>query len=62
MYVPHLKGGGIVWTCVKDNIIKEKEDCKYIGLCGFYYTLFEEEEGGGGSRGIIQVSLFYASN
>ena len=45
--VPHTKGGGVVWTCVKDHIINEKEDYKYIGLCGFYYKLFEEEEGGG---------------
>ena len=37
----------MVWTCVKDNIIKEKEDYKAIKLCGFEYTFFEEEEGGG---------------
>ena len=47
MPVPHTKGGAIVWTCVKDHIIHEKEDYKDIGICGFDYTLFEEEEGGG---------------
>ena len=25
VYVPHTKGGGIVWTCTKNNIIKENE-------------------------------------
>ena len=45
--VPHPKGGGVVWTCVKDHIIDEKEDHKEIGLSGFDYKLFEEEEGGG---------------
>ena len=28
--VPHLKGGNIVWTCVKEHIIDEKEQYKYI--------------------------------
>ena len=46
MSVPHPKMGAIVWTCVKDHIIDEKEDYKYIGLRGFYYKLFEEEESG----------------
>ena len=45
--VPHTKGGAIVWTCVKDHIINEKEDYKYIGMNGFDYKLFEEEEGRG---------------
>ena len=36
----HLKGGGIVWTCGKDNIIKETEQYKAIGLCGFDCKLF----------------------
>ena len=45
--VPHTKGGTIVWTCVKDHIIDEKEDYKDIGMRGFGYKLFEEEEGGG---------------
>ena len=44
--VPHPKGGNIVWACVKDNIIMEREDYKGIGLSGFDYKLFEEEEGG----------------
>ena len=47
-----LKGGGIVWTCVKDNIIDEKEDYKDIGLCGFYYKLLGEEEGRGTREGL----------
>ena len=47
MSVPHQKGERVVWTCVKDNIINEKEYYKAIGLCGFDYKLFEEEEGGG---------------
>ena len=50
MSVPHPKGGAIVWTCVKDHIIYEKEDCKYILLRGFVYKLCEEEEGGGLER------------
>ena len=39
--VTHTKGGGIVWTCVKDNIIEEKEQYDAIGLRGFDYKLFE---------------------
>ena len=45
--VPHPKGGKIVWTCVKDHVIEEKEDYKNIGLRGFDYSLFEEKKGGG---------------
>ena len=45
--VSHTKGERIVWTCVKDHTIQEKEQYKAIGLCGFDYKLFEEEEGGG---------------
>ena len=41
--VPHPKGGEIVWTCVKNHIIDEKEDYKDIRLHGFDYKLFEEE-------------------
>ena len=52
MSIPHPKGGGIVWTCVKDNIIEEKEDYKAIGLRGFYYKLFEEEDSGGVQDGL----------
>ena len=33
--VPHPNGGNIVWTCVKDHIIYEKEQYEAIGLCGF---------------------------
>ena len=39
-----MKGGSIVWTCVEDNIIKEQEKYKAIGLHGFYFKLLEEEE------------------
>ena len=46
MSVPHPKGGTIVWTCVKDHEIDEKEDYKEIGICGFDYSLLEEKEGG----------------
>ena len=46
MSVPHLKGGNIGWTFVKDNIIKENEDYKTIGPRVFDYKLFEEEEVG----------------
>ena len=52
MSVPHTIGGEIVWNCVKDHIIHEKEDYKYIGLRGFYYKLFEEEDGGGTREGL----------
>ena len=52
MSVPHLKGGAIVWTCGKDNIIGEKEYCKDIGLRGFDYKLFKEEDSGGGREGL----------
>ena len=45
--IPHLRGGNIVWTCVKDNIIEEKWEYEAIGICGYDYKLFEEEEGGG---------------
>ena len=46
MSVPHLKGGNIVLTCVKDNITEVKEDYEAIGIRGFDYKLSEEEEGG----------------
>ena len=39
--VQHPKGGNIVCTCVKGNIIEEKEYCLAIGLCGFDYKSFE---------------------
>ena len=52
MSVPHPKGGCIVWTCVKDHIIDEKEKYKAIELCGFDYKLFEEEGGGGTRKGL----------
>ena len=43
MSIPQKKGGRIIFTCVKDNIIEEKNQYKAIGLCGFGYKLFEEE-------------------
>ena len=49
---PHPKGGEIVWTCVKDNIIDEKEEYKDNGIRGIDYKLFEEEEDGGTSEGL----------
>ena len=39
--VPHPKGEATVWTCVKDQVIYEKEDYKEIGLRGFDNSLFE---------------------
>ena len=50
--VPHPKCGKIVWTCVKDHVIEEKEDYKEIGLRGLDYRLFEEKEGGGKREGL----------
>ena len=50
--VPHPKGGKIVWTCVKDHVIEEKEDYKEIGLHGLNYRLFEEKEGRGEQEGL----------
>ena len=41
--VPQQKGGKIVWTCVEDNSIKEKEDNRDIVIYGVNYTLFEEK-------------------
>ena len=41
VFVLHPRGGSIVWNCVKDHIINEKEDRKDIGLRGFDYKLFE---------------------
>ena len=54
MSVPNTKGRRFFWTCVKDHIIDEKEDCKTIGLRGFDYKLFEEEEVRG-TRGVIRI-------
>ena len=38
--VPHQKGGVIVWDCVKDDIICEKDKYEAIGLHGFGCKLF----------------------
>ena len=35
--IMHLKEGNTIWTCVKDNITKEKQEYKAIGLCVFNY-------------------------
>ena len=37
--VPHPEGGGIIWTCVNDNIIEEKEENREIRLLSSNYTL-----------------------
>ena len=50
--MPHSKGGKIVWTCVKDQVIEDTEDYKEIELCGFDYSLFEEKKGGGKREGL----------
>ena len=52
MSIPHPKGDSTVWTCVEDNSIEEKEECKTIGLGRFGYKLFAEEEGGGVREGL----------
>ena len=36
-------GGGVIYTCVKDDVVREKEQYKSIGLHGFDYKLFEAE-------------------
>ena len=54
--VPHPTGGGIVWTCVKDNIIQEKDQYKAIGIRGFVYKLCKEEEGGRIREGLYSYS------
>ena len=47
MSVLHPERWNIVWNVLKDNITKERDQYKDIGLCGFDYKLVEEEEGGG---------------
>ena len=42
----------IVCTCVKDQVIDEKDDYKKIRLRGFDYKLFEEDEGRGKREGL----------
>ena len=37
------KSGGVVCTCVKDHIIKGKDQYKAIRLRGFDYELFDKE-------------------
>ena len=37
--VPHPKGGNIAWTCLESNIIKETEEYRAIGICGFIYKM-----------------------
>ena len=48
----HIRKGGIIWTCVKDPIIDEKNQYKAIGIRVFDFKLFEEEEGGGTRVGL----------
>ena len=55
--VTHPKRGNIVWTCVNDNTIKEKEDYKDTGLHGFDYKLFEEKQDGGLERDYIGILI-----
>ena len=52
MSITHTKEGNIVWTCVKDHIINEKEHYEAIGLRGFDYKLFQEDEGGSVREGL----------
>ena len=52
MSVPHPKGGDIVWTCVNNHIINEKERKKSIGICGFNFKLLKEEESVGNREGL----------
>ena len=58
MSVTHPKGGGIVWTCVKDHIIDEKEKYEYIGLRGLDCTIFDEEDDGGAREGLDSYPYF----
>ena len=60
--VPHPKCGTIVWTCVKEQVIDEKEDYKEIGLRGFDYSLFVEKKGGGEMRGTRRVPISETSH
>ena len=50
MSVPHPKGGAIVWTCVKDHIIDEKEGYKDIGLRGLIINYLRKRRVGGLER------------
>ena len=50
---PHPKGGNFIWTCVKDHTTNEKDKDKAIGICCFYYKLFEEGEG---ERTIVELN------
>ena len=56
MSITHLKGGNIVWTCVKDHIIDENEQYESIGLSGFDYKLFDKE-GGRGNREELYMGI-----
>ena len=50
--ITHTKEGNIVWTCVKDHIINEKEHYEAIGRRGFDYKLFREDQGGSVREGL----------
>ena len=56
--VPHPKEGNIIWNCLKDNIIEEKDEYKAIEINGFDYKLFEEEDGGGFQEGLYRYPYF----
>ena len=45
--VTHPKGENIVWTCVEDNIMWEKEDCRAIGLHGLDINYLKKRVCGG---------------
>ena len=40
--VPCMKGGDILWTCGKDNIIREKEEYKTIIIQGLNYNFLKK--------------------
>ena len=50
MSVTYPKGEPIVWNCVKDHIINEKEGYIDIGLSGFDYKSFSKMRVGGLER------------
>ena len=46
MSVLHTKGGGVVWNCVKYNIIEGKEKYEAIGIRGFNDRFLRKRCGG----------------
>ena len=47
---PLPKGGKIVWTCVKDHIIDEKEQYKSIGYVGLIINYLRKRTAAGLER------------